>query len=62
MATQVSIDEKKKTLTIVLDLQEPERSASGKTMVIATTRGNQTTEARFQGRPITVGVNAYYKP
>lgn len=53
-------------LVIRLPLQEPRKSASGKTMVVATTGGNQPTEAVVpsgpdQGKVIIVGVNAYYK-
>jgi hypothetical protein len=36
---EAKIDEEAKTLTLVLDLQEPTPSASGKTLVVATTLG-----------------------
>jgi len=36
-------------------------SASGKTLVVASTRGNLTTETEVDGKPITIGVNAYVK-
>lgn len=58
---QATIDEKKKTLTIVIDLNEPRKSKSGATMVIASTGGNQRTDATYKGHPVTVGLNAYYK-
>lgn len=61
MDAEVTVDEKAKKLTIVMPLQKPARSKSGKTMVIATTRGNQKTDAKYQGNLITIGVNAYYK-
>ncbi len=54
------IDDKAKTLTIVMDLETPTPSASGKTMVVASSRGNTATTAVINGKPITVGVNAYY--
>jgi hypothetical protein len=38
----------------------PSPSASGKTMVIGSTRGNVRTSATFEGKPITIGVNAYF--
>lgn len=38
------------------------QSASGKTMVVATTNGNLQTDIMVDGQPVTVGVNAYYKP
>ena len=37
----------------------PVPSATGKTMVVATSHGNKQTEAKINGRPIVVGVNAY---
>src|SRR5258707_1331839 len=37
----------------------PRPSASGRTGVVASTRGNQGTEAVIDGRPVVVGVNAY---
>jgi hypothetical protein len=47
-------------LVIRLPLHSPPvLSASGKTLVIASTRGNQRTEAVIDGQPVTVGVNAY---
>lgn len=55
-------DMKARTLTIVMDLETPRPSATGKTLVVASTRGNVTTEARVDGKPATVGVNAYVKP
>lgn len=57
----IVIDKKAKIITIVADLQDPTPSASGKTMVIASTRGNQATDATFDGKKVTVGLNAYFK-
>ncbi len=48
-------------LTIVIDLQEPTPSASGKTLVVATTHGNVVTECVVDGKPVTIGLNAYIK-
>ena len=58
---EVKIDEKAKSLTLVLDLQEPTPSASGKTLVVTTTHGNQPTDATLDGKPVIVGVNAYIR-
>lgn len=56
---QVSLDENAKTITLVLDVS-PRPSKSGKTTVIATTSGNQTfSNIQFDGKPVTIGVNAY---
>jgi hypothetical protein len=47
-------------LVIRLPLNKtPILSGSGKTLVIATSHGNQPTEAVVNGQPVIVGVNAY---
>lgn len=56
----VKIDPKAKTLTIVLPIVE-KLSKSGKNMVIASTGGNQISEAEWNDQKVTVGVNAYIK-
>jgi hypothetical protein len=38
---------------------KPERSASGKTLVVASTHGNKETDCVVDGKKVTVGVNAY---
>lgn len=48
-------------IVIRLPLQSPTPSASGKTLVVASTHGNVTTPATIDGKPVTVGVNAYIK-
>jgi len=40
----------------------PVRSATGKTMVVASSHGNKETEVEVQGKPVFVGVNAYIYP
>jgi len=37
----------------------PVLSASGKTLVVASSHGNQKTEATVNGQAVIVGVNAY---
>lgn len=49
-------------LIVKIALQEPTRSSSGKTVVIASTHGNIRTEVKYEGKLITIGLNAYYKP
>lgn len=51
----------KNELVIRIPVQEPTPSASGKTLVIASTRGNLQTEATVNGRPVIVGLTAYIK-
>lgn len=36
-------------------------SASGKTMVVASTNGNQATAILIDGKPVIIGFNAYIK-
>ncbi len=49
-------------LCIEIDLEKPTPSSSGKTLVVASTRGNIVTTAEVDGKPITIGLNAYIKP
>ena len=49
-------------LHIEIPLQAPRPSATGKTLTVASTRGNQPTEARIDGKPVIIGLNAYIKP
>lgn len=46
-------------LVIRIPMQAPTPSASGKTKVVASTRGNVRTTVEVDGKPVTVGVNAY---
>jgi len=48
-------------LVIRVPLQEPTPSSSGKTLIVASSHGNQTTTAMIDGKPIIVGLNAYIK-
>ena len=38
---------------------KPTPSSTGKTLVVASSRGNKQTEVEIQGKPVIVGVNAY---
>ncbi len=49
-------------LTIEIDLKTPRPSSTGKTLVVATSGGNQTTTATVNGKPVVIGLNAYIKP
>jgi hypothetical protein len=47
-------------LVIRLPLNKPPvLSASGKTLIVASTHGNQRTDAVINGQPVVVGVTAY---
>jgi len=50
-----------KKLMIEIDMDEPRPSASGKTLVVASTHGNQVTTATVNGKPLTIGLNAYIR-
>jgi len=50
-----------KTLIITIDLQAPAPSASGKTLVVASTHGNTVTTAVVEGKAVIIGVNAYIR-
>ena len=52
---------KDKKLIIEIDTQEPTASASGKSLVIASSRGNQPTTLNVNGKVVTIGVNAYIR-
>jgi len=49
-------------LIVTIPLQTPRPSASGKTLVIATSGGNQPTTCLVDNKPVIIGLNAYIKP
>jgi len=53
---------KNNVLHIEIPLHDPRPSATGKTLTVAGSNGNQPTEARVNGLPVIVGVTAYIKP
>jgi hypothetical protein len=53
---------KDNVLHIEIPLHAPRPSASGKTLTVASSNGNQPTTAQIDGLPVVVGVNAYIKP
>jgi hypothetical protein len=52
---------KGKNLVVTIPMQEPAPSSSGKTLVVATSKGNQATTAMVNGQPVIIGLNAYIK-
>jgi hypothetical protein len=46
-------------LVIIADLEAPTPSASGKTLVVASTRGNKETDAMIDGKPVIIDLNAF---
>ena len=57
----MKVEIKGKELIITVDLQTPAPSASGKTLVVASSHGNQATTAIIDGKPVIVGFNAYIR-
>lgn len=56
--TNVQMDVKGSTLTVTVDLDAHNgRSATGKTEIVASTKGNQ----QIPGRPEIIGLNIYRK-
>lgn len=49
----------KNELVIRMPLGTAEISKSGKSKVIATSKGNVRTSLMVEGKPVTIGVNAY---
>ena len=55
---QVTIENNE--LVIRIPVESPPRpSKSGKTLIVATSSGNVTTSCMVDGKPITIGLNAY---
>lgn len=46
-------------LIVEIDIHEPRPSASGKTLVVASSEGNKATTATVNGKPVVIGLNAY---
>ncbi|NTV99073.1 MAG: hypothetical protein HGA70_07915 [Chlorobiaceae bacterium] len=57
----MTVEIKNGKLLIEIDLEKPTLSASGKTLVVASTHGNMVTTAMVDGKPVTIGLNAYIK-
>lgn len=49
-------------LVVTIPMNQPRPSASGKTLVVATSGGNVVTGAQVNGKAVTIGLNAYIKP
>lgn len=68
MAVEVTVDEKSKTVTIKMPLQEPRLSkgGAGKNLVFASTggavRAEGTVRIKGKDREVKVGVNAFFRP
>lgn len=59
MADEMTATREGDTLVIRIPIKTPTPSASGKTLVVASTRGNQKTTVQIDGKDLYLGVNAY---
>jgi len=59
MADDLTVTREGDMLVIRLAVKTPRPSASGKTLVVASTRGNQKTSVQIDGKDLYLGVNAY---
>ena len=59
MADDVTVTRDGDTLVIRIPVKAPTPSSSGKTLVVASTRGNQKTAIQIDGKDLYLGVNAY---
>ncbi|MBU0707050.1 hypothetical protein KKG41_01625 [Patescibacteria group bacterium] len=55
----IKVEVKGNEMVITVPMGTPTPSASGKTLVVASSRGNQATDCIIQGKPVIVGFNAY---
>ena len=59
MADDLTVNRDGDMLVIRIPIAKATPSASGKTLVVASTRGNQKTGLQIEGKDLYVGVNAY---
>lgn len=59
MADDLTVAREGDMLIIRLAIKPATPSASGKTLVVASTRGNQKTSVQIEGKDLYIGVNAY---
>ncbi len=59
MPDDLTVSREGDELVIRLAIKTATPSASGKTLVVASTRGNQKTGVQIDGKDLSLGVNAY---
>jgi hypothetical protein len=58
----MKVEIKGNKLVIEIDMENPPaRSASGKSLTVASTHGNLVSTATVNGKAVTIGLNAYIK-
>lgn len=58
MAFSVTLEGDELVIRVPMN-EKPEKSTSGKTLVVASTHGNKETDVVVEGKKVVVGVNAY---
>ena len=56
---QVTVE--KNELVVRIPMQTPTPSSSGKSLTVASTRGNYKSDVMIDGKPVVIGLNAYIK-
>ncbi len=59
MADDLTLNRDGDMLVIRIPIKKATPSASGKTLVVASTRGNQKTAVQIDGKDLYLGLNAY---
>jgi len=59
MADDLTVTREGDMLVIRIPIKTPTPSASGKTLVVASTRGNQKLALQIDGKDLYLGLNAY---
>ncbi len=59
MAEDLTVNREGDMLVIRIAIKPPTPSSSGKTLVVASTRGNQKTAVQIDGKDLYLGINAY---
>jgi hypothetical protein len=62
MSFSIKLDEARKHVVIRLPIEKLRPSASGKTLVLATSGGCKSGEAVYRGRPVAVAASAFIFP
>jgi len=57
----MKVEVKDGNLIVTMPMGTPTPSKSGKTMVICSTHGCKVTDTLVDGKPVTIGLNAYIK-
>ena len=62
MDKNISAEIKGDKLVLTINMENPPKSSkSGKTLLVATSHGNQQTELKVQDSNVIIGLNAYIK-